>query len=243
MNEKGKTEYVIAARAVQKLMREARRLARQIDRSLEAPRQGWSLASFDPNILLDAFPLLQLRDGHQLAGYQYYEGGNGNGFVFAIPARRWLPDPPEDGLSFDWSPSGAPVFQASEPPLPEWAHADVERYLEGDGSPHSYFQASIFMRELREMGAHWHGSSWSTHEVLTSAAQIAKQRWKWKTVKPRDWRPVVRREPEGLPQVVFYSHSGLGRERILLHRDTFTEGYRFDEAEDIVALGEGGYVF
>jgi hypothetical protein len=243
MSEKGQPEHRIGGRVVQKLMREARRLARQVDQRLSALPPGWSLASFDPNILFDAFNRLQLRKGFQLAAYQFCDGGNGNGFVFAIPARRWLPDPPPSGCRFDWSPSGAPVFCSPEQSLPEWVHADVERFLEGDGSPLSYFQAGIFMRELREMGAYWHGCSWSTHEVLTSAVRIAKQAWEWQEKEPRDWRPLVRQDPSAARQVAFYSHTGLGQEQIILHTDTFYEGYHFCTGEKVVALGEGGYVF
>jgi hypothetical protein len=243
MLENERVEYIVAERRVQKLMREARRLSRQIDRRLRPPPPGWSHASFDPNVLLDAFPLLQLRDGFQLAAYQYYEGGNGNGFVFAIPARRWLPDPPEEGFSFAGDPSGSQVFSAPGSPLPEWAHEDVARFLEGDDSPQSYFQASIFIRELREMGAEWHGCSWSTHEVLTAAGQISKHSWKWQSEQLQSWLPVVRKNSHGFPEVVFFSHTGWKRERIVMHRDTFTEGYRFVSEEEIIALGEGGYVF
>ena len=241
--DKPETIHIVAQRIAQKLLREARRLSRQIDRGLGALPPGWSLAAFDPNSLFDAFPCLQMRDGFRLAAYQFVEGGNGNGFAFAIPTRRSLPEPPEDGFSFDWSPSGAPIFCSGERPLPEWVHADIEHFLEGDDSPLSYFQASIFLRELREMGACWHGCSWSTHEVLTSATQIAKQNWKWEEEKPRDWRPVVRQDSSGMLHVAFYSHTGLGQEQIILHSDTFTEGYCLKVDDKIVAFGEGGYVF
>jgi hypothetical protein len=235
--------YIVPQRIVQKLLREARKLSRQIDRGLRALPSGWSLADFDPNLLFDAFPRLQMRDGFQLAAYQFFEGGNGNGFVFAIPTRRSLPEPPEDGFSFDWSPSGTPTFRSGGRPLPEWVHADVERFLEGDDSPLSHFQASIFLRELREMRACWHGCSWSTHKVLTSATQIAKQNWEWKEERPLDWRPVVRQDSAGKWHVTFYSHTGLDQEQIIFHKDTFTEGYRFKVDDKVIALGEGGYVF
>lgn len=38
--------------------------------------------------------------------------------------------------------------------------------IEGDGSHWSYLSASIFMREINEFGASWHGCSWSTHEII-----------------------------------------------------------------------------
>ena len=242
MREQLKPYHAISAREVQKLMRAARRQSRQVDRLLEAMPAGWSVATYDPNLLFDAFPRLQLRDGFRLAAYQYYDGGNGNGFAFAIPADKWLPEPAE-GLDFGWSSSGAPILISAGHALPEWVHYEVAQFLEGDGSPLSYFQASIFMRELQEMGAFWHGCSWSTHEVLTSAAQIPKQKWQWQEKRPREWRPTVQQNPFGLWQVVFYSHTGLEQERIVLHRDTFEEGYQFSTEEKTIALGEGGYIF
>ena len=93
------------------------------------------------------------------------------------------------------------------------------------------------------MGSLWHGCSWSTHEVLTSANQIPKRKWEWQDEKPRDWRPVVRQNSEGLWQVVFYSHTGLGQEQIFVHKDTFTAGYQFNADDRAIALREGGYVF
>jgi len=224
-------------------MRSARRISRQVDRRLEVASLGWSFASYDPNLLLDAFPCLQIRDGFQLAAYQFYDGGNGNGFVFAIPDCRTLPDPKEDGFSIDWSSAGIPVFLSADEPLPDWVNPNIGFFLEGDGSPLSHFQSSIFIRELHEMGTSWHGCSWSTHEVLISAIPIAKQNWKWRDAKPEDWRPVVCRNSDGLWQVNFFSHTGLGQEQIVAHRDTFTAGYQFDADDKVIALGEGGYVF
>jgi hypothetical protein len=240
--DKPETGYIITQRLVQKLLREARRLSRQIDRGLGPLPSGWNLADFDPNLLFDAFSCLQLRRGFRLAAYQFVEGGNANGFVFAIPTHRSLPEPPEDGFGFAWSPSGSPIFCCGERPLPGWVHADVECFLEGDDSPFSYFQASIFLRELREMGACWHGCSWSTHDVLTSATGITKQNWEWKEERPRDWRPVVWQDSAGKWHVSFYTHTGLGQEQIILHDDKYTEGYQFEPDEKVIALGEGGYV-
>lgn len=235
-------ESAVDSRIVQKLMRSARRLSRQIDRSLDYPAPGWSHASFDPMLLLDAFLLLWLRDGYKLEAYQYYEAGDGNGFVFAVPLGRSLPDPPPAGFGFDPAPSGPPLFTPAGRLFPDWARADFERFLEGDGSPLSYFQASIFVRELREMGAFRHESSWPAHEVLTSAVEFPRQRWRWQEEEPRQWCPSIRRLSGGEWQVSFYTHTGLGRERIFRHIDTYTEGYSFESDERVVAFGEGGYL-
>jgi hypothetical protein len=243
MGQAGGFEYIVGAHIVRKLMREARRCSRQIDRGLEAIPSGWSVASYDPNILFDAFPSLRLRDGFQLAAYQYHTGGGGNGFVFAIPLRRWLPDPLEKAFGIDWPSLSPSNLLSAEEHFPVWMHPDVENFLEGDGSTLSYFQASIFVRELREMGAPRRACSWCAHEVLTSGSRIANQSWTWIEPRPRDWRPLVRQDPEGAHQVVFYSHSGFGRESIVLHLDTFYRDYRFNAEEKPVAKGEGGYIF
>lgn len=125
----------------------------------------------------------------------------------------------------------------------EWVYSDIGSFLEGDGSPLSYFQASILIRELREIGALWHGCSWSTHEVLTTDKQIPEQAWKWQVEHPQDWRPKVERNSDGLPQVIFYSYTGFEQEQILVHCDTYIEGYRFNTVVKPIALGEGGYIF
>ena len=235
------TEHFLAAPTVKKLIRKARRISRQIDRGLETIPSGWSFASYNPNLLFEAFTCLQLRDGYKLASYQFFQGSKGNGFVFAIPMREALPDPPEEGFGFDWPASANPVLY-SEHPLPEWMRSDFESFLEGDASPLSYFQASIFVRELREMGSLWHGCSWSTHEVLLAAAQMPEQKWEWQDEPPRDWRPFVQQNANGLWDVVFYSYTGLGQEQIVRHKDTFVKGYQFDINDTVIALGEGGYM-
>jgi hypothetical protein len=232
--------YFVEAPVVRKLMRSARHLSRQIDRNFSAPARGWSLASYDPNLLLDAFCCLALRDGWQLAAYEFFDGENGIGFVFGIPAGHSLPDP-EERFDFHWSPEGKPVFDPVWQSLPERMQANIGCILEGDGSPLSYFQASIFVRELQEMGSLFHGCSWAAHEVLTSAAQIPLQKWDWGEKRPRIWRPVVRNLGSTW-QVTFYSYSGLSREQIVFHMDTFAAGYELETEETIVALGEGGYV-
>ena len=67
--------------------------------------------------------------------------------------------------------------------------------------------------------------------------------WEWEQEEPPDWRPVVR-VPDGGPATIeFYTYSGLGREAIQLHRDTFRDGYSFKTESEIMGSGNGGYVF
>ena len=243
MTHRLESVLIISQNTAQKLLRGARKLSKQITRFYSEFSHGWSAETHDPNRLFDAFPRLKIREGFKLAAYQLMEGGNGNGFAFAIPTHLSLPEPREHEFDLGWSMSGTPIFCSGEQGLPEWVRADIGNFLEGDSSPLSYFQASIFLRELHEMGARWHGCSWSTHKLLTSAARIPKQTWQWKHDKPEDWRPRVMLNSAGLWQVLFYTHTGLGQEQIVLHIDTFTAGYQFDTVLREIALGQGGYVF
>ncbi len=235
---------IIPARIAGKLLRDARRLARQITDGLGDTPPGWSVASYDPNRLLGPFSCLRLRDGFRLAAYQFHDGGgNGNGFVAVIPDDRSLPDPPESGFDFAWSPPGSAVLSSAEGLVPEWVRLDIGHFLEGDDSPLSYFQASILLRELGELGAMWHGCSWATHELVTSHKRIPGRGWKWKRKEPQEWQPVVRRNRVRQWQVIFYTKSDLGQSRVVRHRDTFTDVYNFDSEEVEIALGRGDMSF
>ncbi|MCE5338850.1 MAG: hypothetical protein LLF90_09220 [Methanomicrobiaceae archaeon] len=53
--------------------------------------------------------------------------------------------------------------------LPEEADENISRYLEGDDSPESYLEASVFLRELYAIGAWWHARiGWPQQTVLES---------------------------------------------------------------------------
>src|SRR4051812_34654359 len=97
--------------------------------------------------------------------------------------------------------------------------------IDGDGSALSYLSASIFVRELGEFGARWHGCSWSTHKILGADPFIGPapkmmttdDQWTWMERAPETWLPtVVTVHPVG---VRFYTHSALHEERIVRHFD------------------------
>src|SRR5262249_50736637 len=54
---------------------------------------GWSKSPVDPMNLLRVFDALRIRKGFVLRAYQFYSGGNGNGFVWAMPETVPFPDP------------------------------------------------------------------------------------------------------------------------------------------------------
>jgi len=209
---------------------------------------GWCLSPYDPKPLVECFPHLQLRVGYRLAAYQFMTGGNGNGVVFALPEGRDLPPP----LELDLDESAGPWADMED--VPAWADRDLAKYLEGDGSAQSYFEASLFMREAAEVGAMWHGCSWSTHTLISRSPSESPEvedelrggsleRLTWLEPAPTDWRPAVYVPEGGSVEVEFFTYSGLGREAIYRHRDTYSEGYQFVATAQPVAEGPGGYVF
>ena len=208
---------------------------------------GWSKSSVDPMGLLAVFDTLHVRQGFVLRAYQYYSEGNGNGFIWAMPAEAEFFEP-------DQCPREETRFL--NPPKPPMALDDFMEAVEGDDSPWSYFSASLFQREAYEFGAMWHGVSWGTHEILGKNPVKAHtkgkgkmgvvsdpQAWKWIEPVPREWRPRAEMTAETV-EIVFHSESELGLDAIYRHVDRYKRGtYRCQVESTIIADGPGGFIF
>lgn len=221
-------------------------LLRTIVRAVQASREralgatesladGWHLAPYDPNALLGCFPHVGLKDGSRLASYQFKAGGNGNGLAVVVPIDRQLPPPRGDQTRL------SSIADPGE--LPRWASRDVARYLRGDGTPLSYFEASLFLREVRELGALWHGCSWSTHEIVTAPSELPDSPRRWRGSRPEVLAPTVAEWDGGRKRVEFYTHTALGQSRVCRHRDNYKTTYRPRCSVTVVAEGPFGYVF
>ena len=218
-------------------------------RQVSEDAQGWSKSKVDPMKLLAAFSFLSLKKGFVLRAYQFQEGGNGNGIVWAMPENLTFPETEKCLMLKD-------RFLA--PPKPPGALDNIMEAIEGDGSPWSYLSASLFSREIAEFGAMWHGCNWSTHMILGIDPLISLQQsdrhpsegpsgkpedWRWLEPTPSEWKPEIC-EDSNLVTVTFYTFAGLGREAIYLHLDTYKPGrYCFESDERVIAEGPGGYVF
>lgn len=232
---------------------EINRLRKRAQEASEVPvegPQGWSKSETDPMKLLAVFSSLHLKEGLILRAYQFREGGNGNGMVWAMPEDAPFPDPEE-------CPKLKDRFLG--PPCPPGALDHVLKAIEGDGSPRSYLSASLFAREVAEFGAMWHGCDWSTHIIIGSAPWESPQSadeesmfeapsghpddWEWLEDRPMDWQIQVS-EGNDMVTVTFYTHSALGQETIYRHIDAYEQGsYLFKSEKKVVARGPGGYVF
>ena len=226
---------------------------------------GWFLASYDPHQLVDIFKCLHLKKGYHLEAYQGVgKSGNGSSFVFVVPDNRTLPKKAPEKVLYDllfMSTYGESddasnlrsmlrkVFHSligiafpSYRSLPKWADMVVENYIEGDGSPLSYFQMSMFLREMAELGSIWHCASWSHHDLISAAEQLPQKEWTWYQPEPVEWCPVVWMDEDQRWNVTFYTHNEKNAE-LIFHNDTFVKGYNelltFSKS---IAYYPGGYM-
>ncbi|HWI62538.1 MAG TPA: hypothetical protein VNT75_11905 [Symbiobacteriaceae bacterium] len=203
---------------------------------------GWQRSAADPATLLAVFDTLQLKPEYRLCAYQYVEGRDGHGVIWAIPAGSACPEPNRR--------------QNDEPPRPQGALDDLRAAVAGDGSPLSYLSASLFAREALEFGAFGHGTSWGAYHIIGTAPWQGEAPgdgyaepggtaadWEWDDVPPQTWAPSVAVTPDQVT-VTFYTFCGLGTQRIIRHTDVYTPGdYRFVTQADVIARGPGGYVW
>ena len=122
--------------------------------------------------------------------------------------------------------------------------------IEGNGTPWSYFSASLFSREVAEFGAMWHGCAWSEEAILgedplslSESPHGNSEDWHWLELKPSQWWPEVH-EDKDVVTVMFYTYSELDCETIYRHQDTYKPGqYCFKSDGKIIAEGPGGFIF
>jgi len=228
---------------------ELRRRASNAAQFPEDSPEGWSVSAADPMAVLAVFDSLRIKPGFILRAYQFREGGNGNAFVWALPADALFPEPDDCPRLED---------QFLSPPKPPAALDDLMDVIEGDGTPWSYLCASLFCREIHEFGASWHGCDWSTHTILDCNSLSNRQarretghdmpsgepeQWTWAEPEPAEWKPHVVEDADGV-SVVFFTFSGLGTETIFRQTDRFARGTcRFTTDRKEIATGPGGFVF
>jgi hypothetical protein len=228
------TRHYFSATNVQQLRRKLQKALQVPETDETYPGDGLYLSPVDPSDAVRIVTHVHLKPGYVLQGYQYISGSNGNGFVYAIPEEARLPDPYEHVHRLKEVVPGVHL-PYPEPPnaLPHFMDA-----IEGDGSPRSFLEASILMRELEEFGAIWHGCDWADHEIIYAdpfdpANRLPKRLaeygswssddWSWIAPKPRDWRPCVKLEGGGAT-FEFISFSAFDGSGLFRHLDTYKQG-------------------
>lgn len=207
-----------------------RRAAEQARSVPDQPSDGWLVSAYDANKLIRVFDTLRLKAGFALHAYEYREGGNGNGIIWAVPADALLLAPGEcPKLEDEWL----------HPPRPPGA-IPLMQAIEGDGSPWSYLSASILRREAEEFGAVWHGCVWSDQTIISKpprqtdgqkmsddaqklTGDTPAGNWTWHGGVPPTWKPTYT-DRGATREVVLYIHDPIGQERIYRATDTYLAG-------------------
>lgn len=182
--------------------------------------EGWQKSSLSPMKILGLFDKLRILEGYELVGYIFRRGGNGNGVVWAVP----------EGISAELSECEK-LDDVLKTPKPRLA-VNPEFVIEVDGSPESYLQKSILIRELYEFGALWHGASWSLHRIIGRKPKG----FEW-FEEVRDLSPKVIMGTKII--VEFYTVSKFIEKAVYRHEDVYDV---FRSREKIVASGGGGYI-
>jgi len=199
---------------------------------------GWTKSRVDPVKMVEAFELLKVKKGFALRAYQFREGVNGNGVVWAMPENAGFPDPKD-----------CPVL-ANHPfkaPKPAAALEDAMEAITGNDEPLSYMAASILRREFSEFGAAGHGCDWGLRAILENDPWKAtpakdgpppldispgdRSAWKWSEAEPKYWPPQVRMEKDRV-KVTFYTYTNLEKQRIFRHTDIYQPGKYHPKSED-----------
>ncbi|HOX27831.1 MAG TPA: SWIM zinc finger family protein [bacterium] len=190
--------------------------------------------------LLRKFDLLRMKDGFRIDGYYFYDGMGGNFRPVAMPADMDLPDWTDDSRN--------PVFEPEA--IPDGIDTEIDSYVVHDHTPKSYFQKSIFLRELDDIGAFWHGcSDWHIKGIVLEKSEVLQaiksEKYDFTELKntPELLLPKISYPANGSIEVTFYFLSGgLGSTRGLFRlTDIHQTGgmVKFGKRECIIDMGPG----
>jgi hypothetical protein len=230
-------------------LRERARKVRRANRSAAIP-EGWSKVGANPADIVGIFQSLSVKNGFVLDAYQFEEVGDVWGFVWGMRVGSEFPAPQDCPTVKTESPSPCGKPRARKPA----GALDAMQVIGGDDSAWSYFCASILKRELDEFAARWHGICWSSHVILAEdpweateiedlRASLKSKRDEWTMCQPRpqQWKPEFRMGKDEVT-VVFFTYSGLGRQTIFKHVDTYKRGGYYSVSRwSKVAEGPPGY--
>jgi len=115
--------------------------------------------------LLNGFDLLGIKEGFRIDGYYFYDGMGGNFRPVAFPSDMKLPG---------WHDADKnPFFNPDS--LPSELDVDIDSYIVHNETPKSIFQKSLFLRELYDIGAFWHGcSDWHVKGIMLEKEEVIK---------------------------------------------------------------------
>ena len=210
----------------------------------ESFQEGWNIGIVDLKRLMNSFPLLRMVEGYTIRIYLWRDSVGGYGSVWGMPEEIPFPEPNWCLDNDDGEKVPMTLFEdRRNPPKPQGALDCFMEAIRGDGSPLSYLQASIFEREVNELGAFWHGISWGTHRIFYKDPSYEGLKFQWEEPKPSEWEPMVFMDKD-ICTVKFYSYSKLHVEAVYCHIDTYKKNhYIFKTNQSVIAKGSGGFWF
>jgi hypothetical protein len=236
---------IIPLQTANTLRQKAVQVSPQLDFARDLP-QGWSISLKEPDRLFDVFITLKLREDICLNAYQFREGEDGEGVVWALPQGAAFSEPKS---CFD---------EEEEMPIPERSLNDFMLAVDGDGSALSYLSSSLLARQLLEWGAFGNGVYWGTFKILgvnplDNSRMInnsdpkqgptgSPEQWIWEGIRPAEWQPVVATKGVDRVNVTFYTYCGQDYQRITRHVDEYEAGsYILQTIDEVIARGPKGY--
>lgn len=111
--------------------------------------------------LLPLFPHINLKKAFRIVAYQWRDDIGGYVHVYGLPEGVPWPDSSECLKSKKFTPTNEYVY-----PFPTGAIDNLASLLELDGSPESYIEAALFLQEVNEIGAFWHGINWGNYHFV-----------------------------------------------------------------------------
>ena len=211
---------------------------------------GWFASAYEANDLISVFDTLRLKPGFALHAYEFRQGPDGNGIIWAVPADAPQP-PPDNGPGLRGS--------LSDHPKPPGA-VRLMQAIESDGSPWSYLSASILRREAAEFGAFWHGCDWTLQTILSKPPRQADGPdvsdddgnltgdapvgdWTWPRPVPKTWEPTYA-ERGATRKVALHIRNPVGGEQIYRATDTYrADSFDCTTRTTVLCTAGGGFEY
>ncbi len=192
----------------------------------------WFLSSLNPAQALLQVPNLWLKPGLRLVTYLLRTPDGGLGQTCAVPDAVYNTLKLEQALPED--------AEWHYPPFPEGALQQMMEAFEGDRSPLSFLVASLWRRELQELGAKGRDRDWSYHRLVERPP--LDWSWDWKGdraeqfSRTQDLRPRLRSLADGGWQVEFFTVRTKAPHLLICHLDTYgPQGYGSKTQDQVVA--------
>ncbi|WP_448563314.1 hypothetical protein [Trichothermofontia sp.] len=155
----------------------------------------WFVSTLNPGAALIRLPGIWVKLDWRLVTYLYRVPGDGIGITWAVPEALSTTAQLESVLENS--------SDRHHPPQPKGALPDFMEALEGDRSPASFLVASIFRREIQELGRTGKSKSWEYHRLIDVLPPQVQ--WQWAGDPITDLSPKVRLLPDGKAAVEFFS--------------------------------------